>query len=278
MSSISVAATSGCGWQASSGVSWITINSVSGNGDGAVSFSVGANAGPFPRTATLNIAGQAFIVNQFGAPPINPADDTQYFVRQHYLDFLNRQPDAAGSAFWIDNITSCGFDPRCFEVKRIDTSAAFFLSIEFQQTGFLVYRFYKNSYGNLPGAPVPIRREEFLPDTQQIGQGVVVNQPGWETVLENNKQSFAATFVQRSLFTSAFPTSMTPEAFADTLFANAAVTPSGLDRAAAINEFGGALTTSDATARARALRRVAENSTFAQQEFNRAFVLMQYFG
>lgn len=31
-------------------------------------------------------------------------------------------------------------------------------------------------------------------------------------------------------------------------------------------------------ARARALRRVAENSTFAQQEFNRAFVLLQYFG
>lgn len=30
--------------------------------------------------------------------------------------------------------------------------------------------------------------------------------------------------------------------------------------------------------RARALRRVAENSTLAQQEFNRAFVLLQYFG
>ncbi|MBA2704279.1 MAG: hypothetical protein H0U60_10550, partial [Blastocatellia bacterium] len=35
---------------------------------------------------------------------------------------------------------------------------------------------------------------------------------------------------------------------------------------------------SDVVARARALRRVAENSTLAQQEFNRAFVLMQYFG
>jgi hypothetical protein len=31
-------------------------------------------------------------------------------------------------------------------------------------------------------------------------------------------------------------------------------------------------------ARARALRRIAENTTFAGQEFNRAFVLMQYFG
>jgi hypothetical protein len=56
------------------------------------------------------------------------------------------------------------------------------------------------------------------------------------------------------------------------------VTPSATDRTAAINEFGSATTTEDLPARARALRRVAENSTFAQQEFNRAFVLMQYFG
>jgi hypothetical protein len=64
----------------------------------------------------------------------------------------------------------------------------------------------------------------------------------------------------------------------DTLFANAGVTPSATDRTAAINEFGSAMTTSDAVARARALRRVAENSALQQQEFNRAFVLMQYFG
>ncbi|MEP6741197.1 MAG: hypothetical protein ABJB61_01765, partial [bacterium] len=119
---------------------------------------------------------------------------------------------------------------------------------------------------------------EFLPDTQQIGQGVIVNQPGWEQVLENNKQTFASEFVQRSRFTSAFPTSMTPAQFVDTLFANAGVAPTSTDRTAAINEFGSASTTDDTAARVRALRRVAENSTLRQQEFNRAFVLMQYFG
>src|SRR5207247_8290845 len=118
----------------------------------------------------------------------------------------------------------------------------------------------------------------FLPDTQKIGQGVIVNQPGWETVLENNKQAFAAEFVQRSRFTSAYPTSLTPEQFVDQLFMNAGVTPSATDRAAAINEFGSAANTADIAARARTLRRVAEDSTLAQQEFNRAFVLMQYFG
>jgi len=45
-----------------------------------------------------------------------------------------------------------------------------------------------------------------------------------------------------------------------------------------INEFSGAADTADTAARARALRRVAENTMLAQQETNKAFVLMQYFG
>jgi hypothetical protein len=63
-----------------------------------------------------------------------------------------------------------------------------------------------------------------------------------------------------------------------TRFANAGVTPSASDRNAAITEFAFGVITNDPAARARALRRVAENGTLAQQDFNRAFVLMQYFG
>jgi len=173
-------------------------------------------------------------------------------------------------------------------LKRVNVSAAYFLSIEFQQTGYLVERMYKAAYGDAIGAStfggahqitVPtVRYTEFLTDTQQIGQGVIVGQAGWEQVLENNKQSFAAQFVQRSRFTTAFPTTMTPAQFVNQLFANAGVTPSATDRNAAINEFGGATNTADAAARARALRRVAENATLNTQEFNRAFVLMQFFG
>jgi hypothetical protein len=36
--------------------------------------------------------------------------------------------------------------------------------------------------------------------------------------------------------------------------------------------------TADRAARARVVRTVAENAALIQQEFNRAFVLMQYFG
>src|SRR5437016_12302022 len=71
---------------------------------------------------------------------------------------------------------------------------------------------------------------------------------------------------------------MTPAQFVDTLFANAGLTPSATDRNATIGEFGSATNTADAAARARALRRVAENPTLVTNEFNRAFVLMQFFG
>jgi hypothetical protein len=71
---------------------------------------------------------------------------------------------------------------------------------------------------------------------------------------------------------------MTPAQFVDALFTNAGVTPSATDRDAAINEFGVVENTADTAARARALRQVAENSTLKQQELNRAFVLMEYFG
>jgi uncharacterized delta-60 repeat protein len=208
----------------------------------------------------------------------NPIDCADFFVRQHYRDFLNREPDDAGLAFWTNEITLCGSDQQCIEAKRINVSAAYFISIEFQQTGYLAYRTYKAAYGNLPNAPVPIKFDEFLTDTQQIGQGVIVNQAGWEQLLETNKHNFFSAFVQRSRFTSAYPASLTPDQFVDQLFVNAGVTPSVNDRAGAINEFGGAMTTDDVAARARTLRRIAENSTLAHQEFNRAFVLMQYFG
>ncbi len=229
-------------------------------------------------TRADDAVSQALTGLAFGALPPNSIDDPQFFVIQHYRDFLNREPDPGGLAFWTNEITSCGNNTQCIEIKRINVSAAFFLSIEFQETGYLVYKFYKAAYGNLPGAPVPLKFNEFLPDTQQIGQGVVVGVGNWQTQLENNKQTFASQFVARSRFTTAFPNSSTPAQFVDALFANAGVTPSAAERTAAINEFGGAGTSADTTARAHALRRVAENSTLGQQEFNRAFVLMQYFG
>ncbi len=238
----------------------------------ALSNPTGSILGP-PAVVTITI-----IDNDAGVGP-NPIDDVDFFVRQHYIDFLNREPDGPGLAFWTNEIDLCGEDEECIEVKRVNVSAAFFLSIEFQQTGYLVYRIYKAAYGNISeDAPVPLRLEEFLPDTQSIAQGIIVGQANWEEELVNNKNAFAASFVKRDRFRQAYAANMPTEEFVNKLFENAGVSPSTEDLEAAIDEFEGAGTSADEAARARALRRVAENSVFAQQEFNRAFVLMQYFG
>ncbi|HYX26930.1 MAG TPA: SBBP repeat-containing protein [Pyrinomonadaceae bacterium] len=113
----------------------------------------------------------------------NLIDDAQFFVRQHYLDFLNREPDQAGWNFWTGNIAPCGSDPSCLIASRVNVSAAFFLSIEFQQTGYLVERIYKTAYGDASATSsfsgtlmVPgVRLNEFIADTRQIAQGVGSN-------------------------------------------------------------------------------------------------------
>jgi hypothetical protein len=231
-------------------------------------FSSGALAEPSRTTVTITD-------DDTSGASVNPIDNSLVFVCQHYHDFLNREPDTAGETFWTNNIESCGSDPGCRELKRIDTSAAFFLSIEFQHTGYLVYRFYNAALNRPNGLP---RYQEFMHDTQQVGRDVVVGTTGWEARLEASRVAYATDFAGRVEFTSVYPLSLTPTQFVDALFAHAGITPSASDRQAAINEFGGAANSADAAARGRVLRRLADNQTLIQREFNRAFVLIQYFG
>jgi hypothetical protein len=230
-----------------------------------------------PATATVTITDNDL------SNGTNPIDASTFFVRQHYIDFLNREPDPPGFSFWTGEINNCTPQPQCAELKRINVSAAFYLSIEFQDTGYLVERIYKAAYGDAMGPstfngahqlPVPIvRLNEFLSDTQEIGQGVIVNQGNWQQQLENNKQAFTAEFVQRFRFTTAFPNTMTAAQFVDTLNTNAGSPLSPAERNQLVND----LSTSAKT-RAQVLRAVAEDPDLNTAEFNRAFVLMQFFG
>jgi hypothetical protein len=205
----------------------------------------------------------------------NPVDDDQDFVTQQYHDFLGREPDAAGLKFWTDGLKACGADQQCRAARRVDTSAAFFLSIEFQQTGFFAYRVHKATFGDIspPQVPVPVRLDEFLRDTQRIGQGVVVGVGNWQQQLEANKQSFALAFVQRSDFQSAHG-AQDANTYVDSLFNAAGVTPIDAERNAAIAAFGGG----GNAGQAAALRSVAESVSVSAKVFNESFVLLQYFG
>ncbi|HEX8284916.1 MAG TPA: S8 family serine peptidase [Pyrinomonadaceae bacterium] len=203
----------------------------------------------------------------------NAIDGSGFFVAQHYRDFLSREPDQSGLDFWRGGIDSCGEDAACREVKRVNTSAAFFLSIEFQETGYLVYRAYKAAYGNMPGKPVPLGLAEFTPDTQVLGQGLVVNSPGWEGQLEANKQNYFNAFVSRPRFGAAYPGSLSAAQFVDALNANAGPVLSASERETLVGGLA-----NGTLSRAQVLRAVAEDADTQRQETNRAFVLMQYFG
>jgi cell division septation protein DedD len=195
----------------------------------------------------------------------NPIDYAPFLVRQHYVDFLGREPDEAGREFWTDSITKCGSNASCTQVARIDASAAYFFSIEFQQTGYLVHRLYRASYGR------PAQFSEFVADTQEIEKGLVVGQTGWQDVLAANKKAFFQSWTQRADFRSRYD-SLTPDQFVDALFATTGVVPAPADRDAMVADL------ENGTTRADILARVVENQQFTQQEFNPAFVLMQYFG
>jgi hypothetical protein len=214
----------------------------------------------------------------------NPLDSDEAFVRQHYRDFLNREADAAGLAHWTGQMSNCG--GANLEVCRINVSAAFFQSIEFQQTGFLVERAYKVAYGDAAGVStfggphqlnVPaVRLSEFLPDAQELREGVVVGHGDWEARLEENKQAFLLGFVRRQRFRAAFPSDMSADEFVARLDLNAGGVLSAAERAELAATLG--QSPSDDAKRAQALRSVAESAELRRRETGRALVLMQYFG
>jgi hypothetical protein len=107
---------------------------------------------------------------------------------------------------------------------------------------------------------------------------VIIGQAGAEALLEQNKAAYFNAFVRRARFADIYPTTLTPQQFVEALNANTGGVLTAQESQAAVAEFGGAATTADADARARALRRVAESAEFTRREKNRAFVLMEYFG
>jgi hypothetical protein len=197
---------------------------------------------------------------------VNPLDTPEYFVRQHYIDFLNREPDEAGFNFWSEQISGCGTDQGCIERKRVNVSAAYFLSIEFQRTGGLVDGLYRASYGVRPDFA------HFLPDTRTVGNGVRVGSDGWEALLAANTEAFVSSFVNRAEFHAAYD-NLSNADYVDTLISHTGVSFTAAERDALLSGLGtGAMT------RAQALRSIAEDGRFVSAKFNETFVMMEYFG
>jgi len=199
---------------------------------------------------------------------VNPIDDARTFVRQHYLDFLNREPDDGGWDYWAGEITLCGTDAICIHKRRIGVSGSFFVEQEFQETGYVVYRFHRAAFGIWPNAAnrANLTFSTFMADRPQLVGG---------SGLPQSTITFANNFVQRTEFKAAYPDAMTPSEFVTKLFDIAGLTGpvNTAPRQSAIDAL-----TSNAKTRAQVLSDVIEISEFKTREYNPAFVLMQYFG
>jgi hypothetical protein len=229
----------------------------------------------------VNLGGNTSTVvtitdNDTTPPTSNPIDIAGFFARQHYLDFLNRQPDPSGLAFWTNEITSCGSDSACVSYKRVQVSAAFFLSIEFQDTGGFAIRTHRVAFGRKSAEPASPRITyfELIQSQSQLGDGVIVGQPGAFTKLEANKNAYATQVVTSTAFIARYPLTLNASDYVDALYTTAGVTPTTSERSAAISAFGGGGT----AGRVAALRSVTDSNSVRTAEFNPSFVLMEYFG
>jgi uncharacterized delta-60 repeat protein len=192
----------------------------------------------------------------------NAIDTSEYFVRQHYLDFLGREPEPGGFEYWSDQVNQCHGDPDCIRTKRIDVSAAFFMSREFQDTGSFVYRLYKGALGR------QLRYDEFTADRSQVIGG-----PN----LDASKTAFADAFVRRAEFAQKYLANMTAESFVDALLQTVrdAGTNLSSERASLIVHYYSGRTMTES--RSLVVRELADNAAFSNAVYNESFVLMEYF-
>ncbi|MEP6820077.1 MAG: DUF4214 domain-containing protein, partial [bacterium] len=177
-----------------------------------------------------------------------------------------REPDESGFNFWSDQILSCGSDADCVERRTINVSAAYFLSIEFQETGGLIDGLYRASYGRRP------LYAEFMPDTAVVARDVVVGRAGWAQTLEANKQAFVDGWVQRADFRATYE-GLTNAGYVNALISHTGVDFSQSERAALVNVLSNGTST-----RAGVLRQITENERFVAAKRNETFVMMEYFG
>jgi hypothetical protein len=204
----------------------------------------------------------------------NPIFSTPFFVRQQYLDFLSREPEAGEP--WSGVLNRCSDvnnNPAC---DRLLVSQSFFGSPEFRLKGFYVFNFYRVAFGRRPSY------EEVIPDMRSVTGAT-------EQEVYQKRAAFPASFIARAEFKGLYD-GLTDAAFVNTLLDRYGLqqvttpdpaNPEGgtkvtLTRPDLINRLG--QTGGQTLTRSQVLRAVVESNEVGAAEFNKAFVAMQYYG
>ena len=197
-------------------------------------------------------------------------NDSDFFVSQHYIDFLSRFPDSGGLDYWANQQinTLCGADTNCIYNRRAAVSASFFFSDEFQKTGYYVYRLYAGTFGRQPSFA------EFKADRVQIDPSAAN--------IEASKAAFANAWVQRPAFLTTYPNTLTNAGFVDAVIQTMSTSTDiggnneGYDLSSQASNFISQL--NGGATRGAVVRQMIDDAGFQDREFNAGFVLLQYFG
>ena len=183
-------------------------------------------------------------------------DDSDFFIQQHYIDFLGRMPEQGGFQGWLNILNNC--PQGSIACDRIEISSAFYRSPEFQERGFSLYRYYP-TLSRIP------RYAELTADMKRLN--------GFQTAeqIEAAKVAFANDFVARAEFRNKYDAFTAPADYVNALLTTMGVTIG--NKQALINEL-----TAGTKTRAQVLRAITESSEVSSKYYNEAFVVMQYHG
>ena len=222
----------------------------------------------------------------------NPTLEEDFFVKQHYYDFLQRIPDAAGLAYWTGRISECASEVQCLRQRSVAVSNAFFFELEYQQTGAYVFRLFRAAYGNeqpFPN-PDPLNPKEANKLPSYDAYATLRAQVVGGTDLVTGQQNAANALVNRPEFLARYPANLSGSQFISAVLQNiksANKVDLNAENSSLLAVYNSA---SSATAgRAAVMYRLANddlaggnggvnNRSFIDAEYNRSFVVTQYFG
>lgn len=206
--------------------------------------------------------GATILAGAFGAiaPAANPLTDSNFFVRQQYVDFLGRAPEQLGFEAWVRTIDNCLVgDNSCDDVQ---VSSGFYRSDEFSGRGYFVYRLYDATLGRFP------HYDEFMNGMSRLSQLTVT------LSLDAAKSQLTREMMERPEFSSRFGT------IEDSAHAEDFV--SSLERAAGVTVSSHAQLVGDRRSGASkpedTVRGFVEAAEVHEHFYIRGFVAMQYFG
>jgi hypothetical protein len=234
-----------------------------------------------PQGATLGLSN-ATVTIQFddtAQPTGNPINQTPFFVRMQYLDFLSREPEP--SEPWSAILNNCPnrfnganeFNNESAGCDRLIVSQSFFGSREFRLKGFTVFLYYKASFGSANNPNYYPEYDQFAPDLRRVS-----GQTAAEVFAK--RLDFSEDWVARTEFVNAFADTVgNNAAFVDRLLSNLNITLVGADPVSGEtrNSLVNALNAGTKT-RAEVLLIIVESAEAINTQFNQAFVAVQYFG